>query len=195
MATTKFKLRTSTISGNPGTLFVQVIHQRVARQVSTKYKLYPNEWDTAKQSVVITTDTPPDRSQYLHALHKALQHDTTRLQLIPLTLDIAIMDGERQAGIGGNLTVPHLIPRHFLSSFNGLVQAVDLLLVILVDQKTEGVFRLIAAKSPGFKDVHIAANTGQHNIGALIVLVAHNNLLGHVIVFFHNYRPFRSCIC
>lgn len=87
MATTKFKLRTSTISGNPGTLFVQVIHQRVARQVSTKYKLYPNEWDTTKQSVVITTDTPPDRSQYLHALHKALQHDTTRLQLITLTLD------------------------------------------------------------------------------------------------------------
>ena len=64
MATTKFKLRTSTISGKPGTLFIQVIHQRESRQASTKYKLYPNEWNTAKQSVIITKDTPPNRSQY-----------------------------------------------------------------------------------------------------------------------------------
>ena len=36
MATTRFKFRASSVSGKQGTLFIQVIHQRVARQVSTK---------------------------------------------------------------------------------------------------------------------------------------------------------------
>ena len=53
MATIKIKFRASSVSGKEGTLYIQVIHQRVVRQVSTKYKLYPNEWDAATQSVVI----------------------------------------------------------------------------------------------------------------------------------------------
>ena len=87
MATTKFKFRASSVSGKQGTLFLQVIHQRWSRQVSTKYKLYPNEWDAAGQSVVIRRDTSSERSQYLHAVQETLQRDTSRLQLIILTLD------------------------------------------------------------------------------------------------------------
>ena len=44
MASIRFKFRASTVSGKQGTLFIQVIHRRVARQVSTQYKLYPGEW-------------------------------------------------------------------------------------------------------------------------------------------------------
>ena len=87
MATTRFKFRASSISGKQGTLFLQVIHQRVARQVSTKYKLYSNEWDADSQSVVIRRDTSSERSQYLHIVQETLQRDTSRLQLIILTLD------------------------------------------------------------------------------------------------------------
>ena len=87
MATTRFKFRASSISGKQGTLFLQVIHQRVARQVSTKYKLYSNEWDADSQSVVIRRDTSSERSQYLHVVQETLQRDTSRLQLIILTLD------------------------------------------------------------------------------------------------------------
>ena len=47
MATTRFKFRASSVSGKQGTLFIQVIHQRVVRQVTTSYKLYPKEWDAA----------------------------------------------------------------------------------------------------------------------------------------------------
>ena len=65
MATTRFKFRASSISGKQGTLFIQVIHQRVVRQVCTKYKLYPKEWDAAGQSVVFPKDTFPIRGQYL----------------------------------------------------------------------------------------------------------------------------------
>ena len=87
MATTRFKFRASSVSGKQGTLFIQVVHQRVVRQVSTKYKLYPKEWNATGQSVVFPKDTFPPRSQYLQDVQEALQHDVARLQLIILSLD------------------------------------------------------------------------------------------------------------
>ncbi|MDD7225282.1 MAG: hypothetical protein PUH48_04185 [Prevotella sp.] len=87
MASIRFKFRASAVSGKQGTLFIQVIHRRVARQVSTQYKLYPGEWDPAGQSVTVPKDTLPDRSRYLHAVQEALQQDASRLQLIILALD------------------------------------------------------------------------------------------------------------
>ena len=87
MATTKFKLRASTVSGKQGTLIIQVIHKRVVRQLSTKYKLYPEEWDSRRQSVVIHEHTATHRCCYLQAVHEAVQHDASRLQLIILTFD------------------------------------------------------------------------------------------------------------
>ena len=87
MATTKIKFRASSVSEKQGTLFIQVIHKRVVRQVSTKYKLNPKEWDADSQSVVIREDTPSTRRPYLHAVQEALQHDTARLQLIILSLN------------------------------------------------------------------------------------------------------------
>ena len=87
MATTKFKLRASTVSGKQGTLIIQVIHKRVVRQLSTKYKLYPEEWDTRRQSVVIAEHTDTHRCCYLQAVHEAVQLEASRLQLIILTFD------------------------------------------------------------------------------------------------------------
>ena len=87
MACKKVQFRASTVSGKQGTLFIQVIHQRVTRQVSTSYKLYPGEWDAARQSVTFPSDTSPYRIRYLQAVQEALQHDTSRLQLILLALD------------------------------------------------------------------------------------------------------------
>ena len=87
MATIRFKFRASSVSGKQGTLFIQVIHQRVARQVCTKYQLYPDEWDADGQSVVVSKDMPSSRGPYLHAVQEALQRDVSRLQLIILSLD------------------------------------------------------------------------------------------------------------
>ena len=87
MATTRFKFRASSVSGKQGTLFIQVIHQRVVRQVSTSYKLYSKEWDADRQSVVIPKDTSSKRSPYLHNVQEALRSDAARLRLIILSLD------------------------------------------------------------------------------------------------------------
>ena len=40
MATVKIKFRPSTVDGGQGTIFYQVIHNRVARQQKTGYRLY-----------------------------------------------------------------------------------------------------------------------------------------------------------
>lgn len=87
MASIKFKFRASSVSGREGTLFLQVIHKRVIRQVSTSYKLFPEEWDAQRQSVVLPIDIHSHRGTYLRALHEALLHDASRLQLIILNLD------------------------------------------------------------------------------------------------------------
>ena len=87
MATTKFKFRASSVSGKQGTLFIQVIHKRATRQGSTSYKLYPQEWDADRQSVVVAKDTSSNRSSYLHNVQEALRSDAARLRLIILSLD------------------------------------------------------------------------------------------------------------
>ena len=87
MATTKIKFRASSVSGKQGTLFLQVIHNRVVRQASTSYKLYQAEWDATAQSVNFSADIRSDRCRYLYSVQQALQKDISRLQLIILSLD------------------------------------------------------------------------------------------------------------
>lgn len=40
MASVKVKFRPSTVNGKEGTLYYQVIHNRVVRQINTEYKLF-----------------------------------------------------------------------------------------------------------------------------------------------------------
>ena len=44
MATVKVKFRASSVATKEGTLFYQVIHKRIVRQIHTGYKLFPAEW-------------------------------------------------------------------------------------------------------------------------------------------------------
>ena len=41
MATVKVKFRASSVATKEGTLFYQVIHKRIVRQIHTGYKLFP----------------------------------------------------------------------------------------------------------------------------------------------------------
>ena len=48
MATVKVKFRASSVATKEGTLFYQVIHKRIVRQIHTGYKLFPAEWDVRR---------------------------------------------------------------------------------------------------------------------------------------------------
>lgn len=54
MATVKVKFRASSVKTKEGALYYQVIHDRLARQIRSGYKLYPSEWDTERSKVVDT---------------------------------------------------------------------------------------------------------------------------------------------
>lgn len=82
MATIKVKYRPSTVKGREGTLFFQVIHRRIARQINTGYRLFTNEWDCAQGRVDVTSATDDVRHRYLEALETDLKNDLSRLQAI-----------------------------------------------------------------------------------------------------------------
>ncbi len=82
MATVKTKFRASSSETKEGTLFYQVIHNRVARQIRTGYKLYPQEWDAENKEIIFPPNTGETRRNYIVSLKSAVQEDTKRLRNI-----------------------------------------------------------------------------------------------------------------
>ena len=47
MASVKVKFRPSTIEGKEGTIYYQIIQNRVIRQLKTDYRIFTDEWNEA----------------------------------------------------------------------------------------------------------------------------------------------------
>lgn len=54
MTSVKIKFRVSTVNGSPGSIYFQIIHNRVVRQLHTDYKIYPHEWDADTESIIVS---------------------------------------------------------------------------------------------------------------------------------------------
>lgn len=52
MVSIKIRLRRSAVAGRPGTIFYQVIKDRIVRRVKTEYKVYESEWDSETSEIV-----------------------------------------------------------------------------------------------------------------------------------------------
>ncbi len=87
MASVKVKFRSSSVEGKEGTLYYRVIHERIARQISTGYKLYPSEWDTGKSEIILPCRINDSRRKYLLSLRTAFIEDLTRLKNIIVKLE------------------------------------------------------------------------------------------------------------
>ena len=87
MASLKIKYRHSSIEGKAGTLFYQVIHNRVARQINSGYKIYPDEWDIFNSQIIIPAKTGENRHRYLVSLKKCIEEDTSRLKDIMIRFE------------------------------------------------------------------------------------------------------------
>lgn len=83
MATVKVKFRPSTTSDREGTLFYQVIHRRVARQIKTWYRLYPHEWNGSE----VVAETSPERTDRLRHIAESMTIDKERLTRIITSLE------------------------------------------------------------------------------------------------------------
>ncbi len=74
MATVKIKFRPSIVNGEQGYIYYQVIHNRVARQQKSGYRLYEYEWDRRLSNVVLPQHND-NREQYLLEISDKIQMD------------------------------------------------------------------------------------------------------------------------
>lgn len=52
MTSVKVKFRPSTVTGKMGSIYYQVIHGRMVRQISTNYKILSSEWNQQMGHIV-----------------------------------------------------------------------------------------------------------------------------------------------
>ncbi len=87
MASVKVKFRPSTIGGREGTLYYQVIHNRVVRQIYTDYKLFASEWNCHSEAVILHyLPNEQERNNYLLSITSRIKWDKDRLNKIIHTL-------------------------------------------------------------------------------------------------------------
>ena len=87
MASVRVKFRPSTIDGKEGTLYYQVIHNRVVKQIYTDYKLFSSEWACHSEEVVLhRVPNGQERNNYLLSISSRIRWDKDRLNKIIHTL-------------------------------------------------------------------------------------------------------------
>ena len=57
MATVKLKYRSSCVANKEGSLYYQVIHNRVARQINSLYRIMPHEWDSDNTAIICRSES------------------------------------------------------------------------------------------------------------------------------------------
>ena len=53
MASVKIRFRPSTIEGKEGTVYYQIIQNRVIRQLKTDYRIFTDEWNEAGSCIIV----------------------------------------------------------------------------------------------------------------------------------------------
>lgn len=79
MATVKVKYRPSVREEKEGTIYYQIIHNRVIRQIRTDYRIFREEWDSGKHAVTITTG---GREAFLRTVKDSMARDLKRLNTV-----------------------------------------------------------------------------------------------------------------
>ena len=81
MASVKVKFRPSTIEGKEGTIYYQIIQNRVIRQLKTDYRIFTDEWNSDKECLILNT-VDMMRYDYLSLIQQNIEWDNRRFQHI-----------------------------------------------------------------------------------------------------------------
>lgn len=87
MATIKVKFRPSSIPSKEGVLYYQIIHNRVTRQIRTRFKLHPDEWNEEDMAFDFSNSRNNNRQHYLISLKEKVSADLARLEDIVDTFE------------------------------------------------------------------------------------------------------------
>ena len=86
--TIKVKFRPSTVAGRPGSIIYLVTHRRVVRQITTGYKIYPDEWDEKQSTLIVRGNKESNgRFEYITLVAKRIRQDLERLEVVIYELD------------------------------------------------------------------------------------------------------------
>ena len=81
MAKIKIKFRPSMSDGEQGIIYYQIIHNRVARQQKTGYRLYKDEWNSDISEAILPVGNEK-REYYLSDINDRIQCDIKVFQSI-----------------------------------------------------------------------------------------------------------------
>ena len=56
MTSIKIKFRPSSVEGKEGSIYFQIIHNRVVRQLNMAYKIFASEWDEETETIIANGD-------------------------------------------------------------------------------------------------------------------------------------------
>ena len=78
MTSIKIKFRPSSVEGKEGCIYIQIIHNRVVRQLNTDYRIFATEWDEKSETVMANGD----RTNIVNAIKERLTWDLARLKKV-----------------------------------------------------------------------------------------------------------------
>lgn len=73
MTSIKVKFRPSTVAGNEGVIYYQIIHDRKVRQLVTDYRVYPSEWDQSRSIEVASHKS--ERRLHISSMRENIRRD------------------------------------------------------------------------------------------------------------------------
>lgn len=103
--TVKVKFRPSTVKDHPGSIVYFVTHRRTVRQVTTGYKIFPEEWDDRQSKLILFYK---ERAEIIRQVAKRLARDMKQLNAIIVELESY-----------GNIFTADDVVRKFQETVNG----------------------------------------------------------------------------
>ena len=74
----KIKFRPSTLANHEGTIFYQIIHDRITRQLLTDYHIFSNEWDENRSMVIPAQKS--ERKTFILSIRERIRWDIERIK-------------------------------------------------------------------------------------------------------------------
>ena len=90
MATIKLKFRPSSVFGEMGTLYYQLIHKRNVKWISAGFRMYADEWDEEKAELVIKSDS--ERKAELLQMQSSLKWELEQRKKVMRSMETANRD-------------------------------------------------------------------------------------------------------
>ena len=87
MASVKVKFRPSSVNDKEGSIYYQVIHNRVVRQIRTNYRIFESEWNDKAATVSLPILVSTERRNYLQSVTTRIEWDIKRLKVIIALLE------------------------------------------------------------------------------------------------------------